>query len=188
MKGTLFLVTRGWRTNKLRTALSILGIALGVAVVTGIHVMDHNTSPGRLRAANPAHGRVDFELVPKDRAAPLDVLAERLRAQSDIAAVGLVRSASVELTHAAASLGVVRCFGLAPRCPRRPSATTSSRAVASSRRSTATAPCCSAPSWRTRPASPSTTTRARSGERPGRDALQGRPPRTGARRGHGART
>jgi putative ABC transport system permease protein len=114
VKGTLFLVTRGWRTNKLRTALSILGIALGVAVVTGIHVMDHNTVQSRLRAANPAHGRVDFELVPKDREAPLDVLAERLRAQSDIAAVGLVRSASVELTHAAASLGVVRCFGLAP--------------------------------------------------------------------------
>lgn len=114
MRGTLFLVARSWRSNRLRTALSILGIALGVAVVTGIHVMDHNTVRSRLRQANPGFGRVDFELVSKDRERPLDELAQTLRARDDIAAVGLVRTALVEPTHENGPLGAVRCFGLLP--------------------------------------------------------------------------
>ncbi|MBX3463828.1 MAG: ABC transporter permease [Planctomycetes bacterium] len=57
--------------------LTLAGIALGVAIVVAIHVMDHNTIQSRLRALDPERGRVDLELVPADRsAATAGVLAD----------------------------------------------------------------------------------------------------------------
>lgn len=109
-----FLVGRSFSVNRLRVALSILGIALGVAVVCAIQVMDHNTVQSRLRAKNPALGRVDYELVSKERAADPDEVAQRLAAIPDVAAVGVVRSGVVGLHAAERALGPVRMFGVWP--------------------------------------------------------------------------
>ena len=49
MRLTCFVVWKSWASNPLRTALSVIGVALGVAIVTAIHVMDHNTIESRLR-------------------------------------------------------------------------------------------------------------------------------------------
>ncbi len=79
MRLTSFIVWRSWASNRLRTGLSILGIALGVAVVTSIHVIDHNTIQSRLRELRPDFGRVDFELLPSDPGREVAVVRETLR-------------------------------------------------------------------------------------------------------------
>lgn len=114
MRLIAFLVRRGWASNRLRTALSILGIALGVAVVTAIHVMDHNTIESRLRAQDPGLGRVDFELVPKARGADVAAIRSSLASREDVAAVGALHRAAVDVAAPASMPVRTTLYGLSP--------------------------------------------------------------------------
>ncbi len=93
-----FLVLRGWQQNKLRTALTVLGVALGIAVVVAIHVMDHNTIQSRVLAAAAQTGRIDFELSPRERGRDPSEHRDEILARSDVAAVGVLHIARV-LVH-----------------------------------------------------------------------------------------
>ena len=114
MRLVLWLVLRSWRGNRLRSALTVLGVALGVAVVVAIHVMDHNTIQSRLLARNPDFGRVDFELTPKDRRADPAELSRWLEERDDVGPVGLLHATPVEIRRDGAVLGTTRLVGLAP--------------------------------------------------------------------------
>ena len=63
MRLTFFVVWKSWVSNKTRTILTILGVAIGIAVVTAIHVLDHNTIQSRLQQKVADYGRVDLELL-----------------------------------------------------------------------------------------------------------------------------
>jgi putative ABC transport system permease protein len=117
MRLTSFVVWKAWASEPLRTALTVLGIAVGVAVVTAIHVVDHNTVQSQIRLKNPDFGRVDLELVPnaRDREAQ-DVLGELGRAPS-IAHAGVLRSVRVvagTATEPPRPLGDAVVFGVGP--------------------------------------------------------------------------
>ncbi|MDA7936667.1 hypothetical protein N9B90_01870, partial [bacterium] len=60
--------------------LTLVGIALGVAIVVAIYVMDHNTIQSRLLAQDPQRGRVDLEVHPVDPARSAQDVREELRA------------------------------------------------------------------------------------------------------------
>lgn len=62
MSLTSFIVCRNWASSRLRLLLTLAGIALGVAIVVAIYVMDHNTIQSRLLGQDPQRGRVDLEL------------------------------------------------------------------------------------------------------------------------------
>ncbi len=89
------LVWKNWVSNPLRAGLTLLGVALGVAVVTSIHVLDHNTVLSELRRKRGDFGRVDFELRPL--AAKPDLWKElaALSGDGDLAEVGLLGRAEV---------------------------------------------------------------------------------------------
>ncbi len=78
---TSFIVFRSWASNPLRTALSLLGIGFGTAIVVAIYVMDHNTIRSRMIAQDPMRGAVDLEVAPlqaaRDAATVLQDLAGR---------------------------------------------------------------------------------------------------------------
>ena len=60
MRLTFFVVWKSWASNPLRTGLTVFGIALGVAIVVAIHVMDHNTIQSQLDRRAADQGDVDF--------------------------------------------------------------------------------------------------------------------------------
>ena len=64
MSLTSFVVWKHWASNRLRTALTLLGIALGVAIVVAIFVMDHNTIQTRFLQQSLERGPVDLEAMP----------------------------------------------------------------------------------------------------------------------------
>jgi putative ABC transport system permease protein len=111
---TSFVVSRSWASNRLRTALTILGIGLGVAIVVAIHVMDHNTIKSRLRELRADFGRVDFELVPLRPVADALALRGELAAMPDVQAAGVLRFAPAALAAGGRPLGPVSVYGLAP--------------------------------------------------------------------------
>ena len=116
MRLTSLLVWKSWASNKLRTALTILGIAVGVAVVTAIHVMDHNTIQSQLRLQRPDFGRVDFELVPKDRRADPFAVRAALEGREDLADVGLFHRAAITTpSRDGAATEFLELLGLSPR-------------------------------------------------------------------------
>ncbi len=93
MSLTSFIVSRNWASSRLRVLLTLVGIALGVAIVVAIYVMDHNTIQSRLQARDPRRGQVDLEVLPLDSGRTVaDVLAE-LRAQQGVQAVAVWREA-----------------------------------------------------------------------------------------------
>ncbi len=74
---TFCVVWKSWVSNPVRTLLTVLGVALGIAVVTGIHVLDHNTIHSRLQQRVADYGRVDLALLPKrPERTPSDVRAQ----------------------------------------------------------------------------------------------------------------
>ena len=116
MSLTSLLVFRNWASSRLRLLLTLSGIALGVAIVVAIYVMDHNTIQSRLLAHDPERGRVDLEVLPNDRAAaPAAVLAD-LVARPGVAAAAVWREARALATHGAASLDLA-VFGFGPLPP-----------------------------------------------------------------------
>ena len=114
MRLTFFVVWKSWVSNPLRTALSVLGVALGVAIVTAIFVIDHNTIESRLRLKRPDFGRVDLELMPLQAGRePADVRGA-LAASPDIEAVGVLQQGPATVTTADGGEFRVSVFGLSP--------------------------------------------------------------------------
>ena len=107
-----FLVRRSWRTHRLRTALAVLGIALGVGVVLAIHITDHNTIQTRLRAAGG--GVADFEVLPRDRSVDPEAAREGLLARPDVAGIALLRRGEIEVSGPAGEPGRGMLVGLGP--------------------------------------------------------------------------
>ena len=110
MSLTSFVVCRHWASNRLRTALTVLGIAVGVAIVVAIYVMDHNTIQSRFRQQERDRGPVDLTVRPLQPRPVAEVLAD-LRARAGIADVGIWREARADLAAAGRSCPVT-VFGL----------------------------------------------------------------------------
>ncbi len=91
MRLTFFVVWKSWVSNPVRTVLTILGVAIGIAVVTAIHVLDHNTIQSRLHQRLADYGHVDVEMLPKDADAPAAEQRTRLLAMDELVSdVGLL--------------------------------------------------------------------------------------------------
>ncbi len=115
MRLLIFLVARSWRHHGLRTVLTVLGIALGVAIVTAIHVMDHNTIRSQMIAAEGIGGEgVDFELVPRSPGIDASSTREELLAIDGVAAAAILQESPVELVVAERPVGVVTMVGIGP--------------------------------------------------------------------------
>ena len=113
MSLTSFIVSRNWASSRLRVLLTLAGIALGVAIVVAIHVMDHNTIQSRLRALDLQRGTVDLEVLPVDPArAPADVVTD-LAARPGVRGVAVWREAHAVAASAAGQLDLA-VFGLSP--------------------------------------------------------------------------
>ncbi len=93
MSLTSIIVSRSWASSPLRLALTVLGIALGVAIVVAIYVMDHNTIQSRLLAQNPQRGRVDLEVRPISAMADPGQVAARLAGHQGVESVAIWREA-----------------------------------------------------------------------------------------------
>ncbi len=93
MSLTFFIVSRNWASSRLRVLLTLVGIALGVAIVVAIYVMDHNTIQSRLRAQDPQRGFVDLEVLPKEAARALPDVVADLRARQGVKDVAVWREA-----------------------------------------------------------------------------------------------
>ena len=76
MSLTSFIVSRNWASSRLRILLTLVGVAMGVAIVVAIYVMDFNTIQSRLLQQDPQRGWVDLEVLPK----AVDVAPEEVRA------------------------------------------------------------------------------------------------------------
>lgn len=115
MSLTSFVVWKSWASNPLRTLLTLLGVALGVAIVVAIYVMDHNTIQTRFRLQDADRGEVDLEVSPPAGTETAAALAF-LRAQPAIAAAGVVRSARARLLLGERHVDVT-VFGVEPLPP-----------------------------------------------------------------------
>lgn len=116
MSLTCFIVSRNWASSRLRALLTLAGIALGVAIVVAIFVMDHNTIQSRLLRAEPLRGQVDLEVLPvrTDRD-PAAVVTE-LRAQAGVREVGIWREAR-GVVEAGGRRDEATVFGIGPLPP-----------------------------------------------------------------------
>lgn len=112
MSLTSFVVWKHWGSNRLRTLLTLLGIALGVAIVVAIYVMDHNTIQTRFLLQSPERGPVDLEVLPVPGKTSTEVLTE-LRARDGVAAATVWREARASL-RAGNERVDVQVFGLEP--------------------------------------------------------------------------
>lgn len=93
MSLTSFIVSRNWASSWLRILLTLVGIALGVAIVVAIYVMDHNTIQSRLMAQDPQRGWVDLEVLPKDQSRSVDDVRADLAARPGVADTAVWREA-----------------------------------------------------------------------------------------------
>jgi putative ABC transport system permease protein len=110
---TSFIVSRNWASSRLRLLLTLVGIALGVAIVVAIYVMDHNTIQSRLLAMDPQRGRVDLEVVPMATSVPSEQVAERLRRHDGVGGVAIWREARGVVGQGQGEVDLA-VFGLAP--------------------------------------------------------------------------
>lgn len=115
MSLTYFIVSRNWASSRLRVLLSLLGIALGVAIVVAIHVMDHNTIQSRLRRQDGTRGAVDLELLPQAPRPPAQALAELL-AVSGVADAAMWREARA-VARGAGGVIELAVYGFTPLPP-----------------------------------------------------------------------
>lgn len=112
MSLTCFVVFRHWASNRLRTALTLLGVALGVAIVVAIYVMDHNTIQTRFLLQSVERGPVDLEAMPVEQRPMRESLVD-LRSRPGVAAVTVWRQARAGLRAKNGSVDV-ELFGLQP--------------------------------------------------------------------------
>ena len=113
---TFFIVSRNWVSSWLRILLTLSGIALGVAIVVAIYVMDHNTIQSRLQAQDPARGRVDLEVLPIDPQRGVDEVRTDLRRRSGVRDVAVWREARGVAIGTEQPLPIA-VFGLSPLPP-----------------------------------------------------------------------
>ena len=114
MRLASFLVWKNWRSSPLRILLTWLGVALGVAVVVSIQVLDHNTILSKLERKRSDFGRVDLEIRPQDARADLDLLRRRLESRTDLSRVGLIARAEVEIRLKGKPPFQAALYGLTP--------------------------------------------------------------------------
>ncbi len=117
MSLTSFLVSRNWASSWLRVLLTLFGIALGVAIVVAIYVMDHNTIQSRLLALDPERGNVDLEVLPTARERSVAEVLGDLRQRQGVADAAVWREArGVASVPAAAGIAPLdlAVFGLGP--------------------------------------------------------------------------
>ena len=117
MRLTSFVVWRSWASSPLRPALSILGVALGIAIVVAIHVVDHNTIQSQILARNPDFGRVDLELTPLGSQQPAEQLRAELSSDPRIAEVAVLTMTFAQVVFGGQAVGDVELVGLAPVGP-----------------------------------------------------------------------
>ncbi len=113
MSLTSLLVFRNWASSRLRLLLTLTGIALGVAIVVAIYVMDHNTIQSRLLAQDPQRGRVDLEVMPVDRSLGTAAVLADLRAHNGVQDVAVWREARAIAVVGTATVDLA-VFGLGP--------------------------------------------------------------------------
>ena len=114
MRLLFLLVWKHWASSPLRLLLTWFGVVLGVAIVTGIHVLDHNTILSQLEQRRGDFGRVDLELRPKGSQPSLDERRQQLEQHGDIERVGLLAQSRIQVIENAAVVQQVSIFGLAP--------------------------------------------------------------------------
>ncbi|HHI78942.1 MAG TPA: ABC transporter permease [Planctomycetes bacterium] len=119
MRLLFFLVWKSFRSEPLRHVLTLFGVLLGVAVVTSVHVLDHNTILSQLVQKRGDFGRVDLELRPRDGLKRLGEHQEYLARQDGIQRLGLIGQVPV-LAEQGEGAGQGRkevciLFGLMPR-------------------------------------------------------------------------
>src|SRR2546428_3122993 len=110
MSLTSFVVCRSWASNPLRTALTVLGIAVGVAIVVAIYVMDHNTIQTRFLLQEHDSGPVDLAVMPLSPR-PAEATMADLRARAGVAGVAIWCEARADLA-AGQNTCPVHVFGL----------------------------------------------------------------------------
>jgi ABC-type lipoprotein release transport system permease subunit len=120
MRLLFFLVWKSFRSEPLRQVLTLLGVLLGVAVVTSVHVLDHNTILSQLVLKRGDFGRVDLELRPKDGLKRLVEHREFLAQQDGVQKLGLIGQVPViaekkSQGKSETSKDVCILFGLMPR-------------------------------------------------------------------------
>lgn len=113
MSLTYFVVCRNWASSTLRLLLTLFGIALGVAIVVAIYVMDHNTIQSRLRAQDAQRGPVDLEVAARTQDEPAIAIAQRLAAHPGVARVAIWQEARGTLRGPDGELDAA-VFGLGP--------------------------------------------------------------------------
>ena len=114
MRLLFFLVSKNWASSRLRLLLTWLGVALGIAVVMGIHILDHNTILSQLEKRRYAYGEVDFELRPKNADLRLESALAELRRNPEIASVGLLNRAPIQMKSASGKEVRAFLYGLSP--------------------------------------------------------------------------
>ena len=113
MSLTSFIVFRNWASSRLRILLTLVGIALGVAIVVAIYVMDFNTIQSRLLQQDPERGWVDLEVLPKAAGQPVDDVREQLLAYEGVRDVAVWREARGVAAGAGGPLPL-NVYGLGP--------------------------------------------------------------------------
>ena len=117
MRLLCFLVWKSWASSPLRVALTLLGVALGVAVVVAIHVLDHNTILSQIERKRADFGRVDFELRPLSAEPSLADRRKSLAAHEDIERVGLIASTPARVIEDGRDRSLASIYGFAPTDP-----------------------------------------------------------------------
>jgi hypothetical protein len=114
MRLTSFVVWRSWQSNRLRPLLAILGVALGIAIVVAIHVVDHNTIQSQILTKNPDFGRIDLEVTPLEPGLGAEELRAELLAHPMVTEVGAIVETLAALEVGGSSAGEVFLVGLWP--------------------------------------------------------------------------
>jgi len=114
MRLLCFLVWKNWASSPLRLLLTLLGVALGVAIVASIHVLDHNTILSQLERQRWDYGRPDFELRSLDPKKTLEQQREELRRHPGIERVGLLGNTFVLASATGHAPKLVSLWGQSP--------------------------------------------------------------------------
>jgi len=89
-------------------------VALGVAIVVAIHVMDHNTIRSRLLERQADFGAVDLELVPLQPGRDPTDVRQRLQTLPAVRDVGILHPGLVSVGQGEAIAGTAQVYGLSP--------------------------------------------------------------------------
>ncbi|MCA8969918.1 MAG: FtsX-like permease family protein [Planctomycetes bacterium] len=109
-----FLVWKSWASSPLRVVLTLLGVSLGVAVVTAIHVLDHNTILSQIERARQDYGRVDFELRPTSNIPSIEERLTSLEERDEIEKAAVFASSPVEVLSGEGKRHLISLYGQTP--------------------------------------------------------------------------